>query len=361
MSAIATVISNCIVLYVFHKHRSLLRIPSNLFILNLAIIDLLNGLFRDTFNGVSWLNNGWTFGEPLCRFNGFMQTICYVVTIFTLLATGICRYLVIVHSYGKVITRKVVLIIIGCIWIYSILDSLMPIFGWNRYIFQPLEFSCLPDWLSVSGASYVMFALIADTIIPSILIGLCYIVIYIVIARNAKRMANRFHIEHSNNVIPSIGNSVDYSVANTPENDRNRQARAKWSNGNTLGRKEVKITRAMFSVYVIFLACYLPYALTIFIIAPAGGNVSHNIIFMVGYLVNVNSAINPFFYGVIYRQFRKAYIELFCCCGLSAVSVKFPTSRSRHRHLLNSTPIIDRKNRVDVLRDGMTDASTSNL
>ncbi|RDD42725.1 hypothetical protein TrispH2_006604 [Trichoplax sp. H2] len=152
---IATVIGNCVVFYVFHKHHELLLIPSNLFILNLLITDVLNGLFKNSCNSMNWFNNGW------------------------LLGIAICRYLVIVHSYGK-----------------------------------PLKFSCLLDWLSVSGASYVLFALIVDTIIPFMLLELCYIVIYIVIARNAKRILNRFHSEHLNN---TIGISVNNSVASTPE------------------------------------------------------------------------------------------------------------------------------------------------
>lgn len=374
---IITLIGNCIVLYVFHKHRALLRIPSNIFIINLSISDILNGLLKDCFFAMAYYNNGWSFGEALCRFNGFMQTLCYIVTVFTLLAIGICRYLVIVHSYGKLITSKIIIIIVICIWIYSVLDSLMPVFGWNRYIFQPLEFACLPDYLSVSGASYIWFGLIVDTIIPLAILGLCYVIIFAVIIKNAHKMRKRFHGEYPNNKIPSTANSLDNSlanstansVANTPEILSKRGHRRQNQRHNTrstrdgLARKETKITVAMFLVYIIFLACYLPYAIVMFILVPNGVYISHQLVYLVGYLINLNSALNPLLYPVIYRTFRKAYKELLCRCTFFTAPIKLPTAASRHKHLIVVTPLTNRKNRVDIVRDGVTDFSigTSNL
>ena len=367
---IVTLIGNIIVLYVFHKHRKLLRIPSNIFIINLSISDILNGLGKDMFFAMAYYNNGWTFGEALCRFNGFMQTICYLVTVFTLLAIGICRYLVIVHSYGKIITTKIVIIIIACIWVYSILDALMPIFGWNRYIYQPYEFACLPDYLSVSGASYIWFGLIFDTIIPLVILGLCYAVIFAVIIKNAYRMKKRFHGGYANNKIPSTANSLDNSVASTPEilskrgHQRQNQPRHKTApNGDGLGRKETKITVAMFLVYIIFLACYLPYAVVMFILAPNGVPITHQVVYFVGYLINLNSALNPLLYPLIYRTFRQAYKELLCNFSFISTPMRLPISSSRHRHVVAVTPLTNRKNRIDIVREGMTDISigTSNL
>ncbi|EDV22894.1 uncharacterized protein TRIADDRAFT_58576 [Trichoplax adhaerens] len=280
---VISILGNLLVLIAFYREKSL-RIPTNYLIINLAITDILNGIFKDTFIILGTLTNLHIRYKAFCDFDGFMQILLYLLTIYSLLATAIFRYLVIIHSYGKKITVRVVKITVAIIWTYSLAISLSPVLGWNRYVYQRIESACLPDWLYPAGRSYVMYAFITDSIIPLSLLGICYLCIYIFIRRNAKRFM--------------------VNIKKIQPDSLNRSLLRKSI------KKEIEITKKMFFVYLVFVICYFPYTIVVFILAPSGVAVPPVAFFIVGFLVNANSAVNPFVYAVIYKSIRKAYYEI---------------------------------------------------
>ncbi|EDV22895.1 uncharacterized protein TRIADDRAFT_4017, partial [Trichoplax adhaerens] len=279
----ATVIGNGIVLFIFYKRPSL-RIPVNFFIINLAITDILTGLTRQPIIVIDLLSRGESFIHTICGLSGVTLCVCYVVTIFTLLATALCRYLVIVRSYGRKLSTKVVVIIMSFIWVYGTIDCLLPIFGWNRYVYQPEEYTCLPDWQDSKGASYIIYILIIDSLIPWTVTAVCYTGIYLFIKK---------HVHHM----------LGHLQANTLTVHQQLHCQAL--------QREVKITKVMFLYFLTFILCYMPYCLTMFILVPNNFHISHHLVFFVGCLINLNSAINPVLYALSSKKFRKAYNEIF--------------------------------------------------
>lgn len=281
--AVISIAGNILVLAVFIKNKSL-RIPANYLIANLAITDILNGIIKDGFIILGLSTNGKYQVGDLCNFDGFFEILLYMATSFTLTATAVVRYLVIVYSYGRKITSRVVLLIIIIIWIYCMINALLPIFGWSRYIYQPVEYVCLPDWSPKSNSSYLVFSLIVNTIAPFCVLGFCYISIYIYVKKSSKRL---------------LGNS-------------NKETTAKSSREFKYIKKEISLTKKLFFVYLAFAASYLPYNVVALILVPSGTFIPQTTFFIVGYLTNCNSALNPFLYGIVYRSIRSAYREFIC-------------------------------------------------
>lgn len=289
----AGIFTNGIILYIFYKKPNL-RCPINIFVINLAVTDIITSLLRQPFIVISLLYDSKSFIRNTCGFSGVTFCICHVVTVFTLVATAICRYLVIVRSFGKKISTKVVTGITIIIWIYATIDCLMPIFGWNRYVYQPEEYACLPDWQNSDGSGYIIYILIADSIIPWTISAICYINIYLNIKKHAYQM-----MRHLPSLNPTIHQQLHFQIL----------------------KKEINITKTMFVFYIAFIGCYMPYCLTMFIFIPNHLKISHHFIFFVGYLLNLNSVINPVLYVILCKKIRQAAFEIFNNCSSSRSTI----------------------------------------
>lgn len=288
---ILAIIGNTIVILSFIKVPSM-RKPFNLFILNLAVVDLLIAVFRMGFNTISIATirgSVWPYSPNLCQFNGWVQSITFSANIHTLSMMAILRYIVVVHKDSYNISKRTVLIIIICIWLYANIVALLPILGWNHYVYQPGEIACLPDWKK--EIDFPIFIIAADVLAPLLALGYSYIAIYITIKRNGRRI---------------LGMS-DQS-ANTVALEQ-------------ISRREARVSRAMFLVFLTFLICIGPYSIgIIFLYSVFKIWVGRDIAFILGSILNANSTVNPILYAFLYQRFRRAYYRV---CSLYWNKVTF--------------------------------------
>lgn len=173
---IITVVGNILALMVFRRYNEL-RTPVNLFLISLAFTDILKGGIQDGLTLCGLLKvRAFQRNRVLCNVSGFLLTTLYVGAVYTLTVTGVFRYLIVVNSMKRWITRRVVLMTIVIIWLYASVISFLPVLGWNRYTYSKTQFLCLPD--ITLEVSYPIFVLILDIIIPILLLGYCYYYIY---------------------------------------------------------------------------------------------------------------------------------------------------------------------------------------
>lgn len=88
---ISGIIGNCTLIYVMLKEK-LLRTPSYMFILNLAFGDLLVIICTVPFVGTIYTFESWPFGLFVCKASEFMRDVSNSVTVLTLCAMSIDRY-----------------------------------------------------------------------------------------------------------------------------------------------------------------------------------------------------------------------------------------------------------------------------
>ena len=297
MLMIITVIGNTLALMVFRRYNEL-RTPVNFFLISLAITDILKGGIQDGLTLCGLLKiRAFQRNRVLCNVCGFLLSAFYVGAIYTLTVTGVFRYLIVVNSMKHWITRKVVIVAIVMIWFYACFISFLPVLGWNRYIYAKSQLLCLLD--VTLEISYPIVVIIMDIMIPILLLGYCYLKIYMVMKQNIRRRV-------------SILNS-------------------KCRSGSCYSRfhkREIQMTRMMFSVYLAFVICYIPYIVQLYVMTKPStdNNTPNTIVLLTGFILNISSAINPFLYGFTSEKFRRSYYRYLCCLFHNARNRVLPTS-----------------------------------
>lgn len=86
------IIGNTLVLLVLYRQRKQLNLRvTNMFLANLAVVDLSVSLLIIPFSICVVIKGGWVFGEPLCQLNGFINMTSGGTSILTMAAISIDR------------------------------------------------------------------------------------------------------------------------------------------------------------------------------------------------------------------------------------------------------------------------------
>uniref|UniRef100_A0A8B9ZBI5 Neuropeptide FF receptor 1 n=1 Tax=Anas platyrhynchos TaxID=8839 RepID=A0A8B9ZBI5_ANAPL len=113
-------IGNILVCFIVVKNRQM-RTVTNMFILNLAISDLLVGIFCMPTTLVDNLITGWPFDNTMCKMSGLVQGMSVSASVFTLVAIAVERFRCIVHPFRQKLTLRKALVTISVIWVLALL------------------------------------------------------------------------------------------------------------------------------------------------------------------------------------------------------------------------------------------------
>ncbi|NXI15341.1 NPFF2 protein, partial [Irena cyanogastra] len=97
-----------------------MRTVTNLFILNLAVSDLLVGLFCMPTTLLDNIIAGWPFGSLVCKMSGMVQGISVSASVFTLVAIAVDRFRCIVHPFKQKLTVPTAMAIVAVIWVLAV-------------------------------------------------------------------------------------------------------------------------------------------------------------------------------------------------------------------------------------------------
>jgi leucokinin receptor len=109
---------------------------------NLALADIVIGIFSIPFQFQAAVLQRWNLPEILCPFCPFVQTISVNVSIFTLTAIAIDRHKAILNPLRARSSKHVSKIIIAIIWIIAILLA-MPIY----YALRVKNIVIMSEWM----------------------------------------------------------------------------------------------------------------------------------------------------------------------------------------------------------------------
>lgn len=129
---VGTVFGNSLVILSILIDRRLHRV-GNIFIVSLAVSDVLVGIFVTPFALVYQLQGVWDFGPVFCDFWVSMDIICCTASIVNLCVISYDRYNAISqplhYAQFRTVRRAIVLVILA--WAYSIAIALPPLLGWK--------------------------------------------------------------------------------------------------------------------------------------------------------------------------------------------------------------------------------------
>jgi len=287
-------VGNGCIIYTFLKAKSL-RTPSNMFVINLAISDICMMTSMGlpvTIN--AYTKRYWMWGSLACQVYGCIGAIFGTCSIMTMVVIGYDRYNVIVRGFsGKKITPGLAFIIVIACWVYSVLCSIPPFFGWGGYTPEGLLVTCGYDYLSQdwNSRSFLGYAIVFNYTVPLFLI-LCFYV-QIVKAVVAHEAALRAQAKKMN---------VESLRSNAKETDDSA---------------EVKIAKVAITNVMLWFTTWTPYCIVngigsfglVHLVTPLVSQIP-------SFLAKTACCFNPIVYGVAHPKFREAMTIHLPCFGI---------------------------------------------
>uniref|UniRef100_A0AAR2J166 G-protein coupled receptors family 1 profile domain-containing protein n=1 Tax=Pygocentrus nattereri TaxID=42514 RepID=A0AAR2J166_PYGNA len=169
-------VNNFLVLMLFTRFH-FLRTPINLLLLNISVSDMLVCLFGTPFSFAASICGRWLTGAHGCRWYGFANTLFGVVSLVSLalLSYERCCSVLCGSKMDVLDHRKVRLSIAGC-WVYSLIWTVPPLFGWSGYGPEGPGTTCSVRWaLRTPGSrAYIICLFIFCLVLPLLTIIFCY-------------------------------------------------------------------------------------------------------------------------------------------------------------------------------------------
>lgn len=155
--------------------------PANVFLVNLATLDLLFVLtlpFRITYHA---RHNDWTFGEALCKITGCLFFANLYGSSLFLACICLERYVAVVHPLKHLQFRQLRYRLVAALGVWLVLIAAILFLALRGSLTSPFadgRTACLENFSSsswkgrISGIS--IFAAVVGFLLPLLLIGVCY-------------------------------------------------------------------------------------------------------------------------------------------------------------------------------------------
>ena len=295
-------------LFLVFTRRKTLRTISNGFLLNLAFADLLVSVLNMPITVVTIVKQRWIFGEFACVLLGFTTMLSFVSSVMSLAMIAINRYYYVVRwkTYPSIFTPRRSVLFAGAVWLISLLLSIPPLFGWAEYRYITGKSYCFVFW--PSDVYYMYFMLTICFFGPLTVMSLSYFNI-LRFTREAKRRVN----QHKDSVITQqkIQETREESESYFFERNKRRFR---------MTQEEVKITNTLLIVVACFMACWAPFAMTMFFDVYYPHPLPRTVDISTLLLGYANSMCNPIVYGVRNQAFRSELVRLVTQCHCPLVN-----------------------------------------
>ena len=270
----------CIAVY----RNTRLRSTTNIYIIALAISDLLSAIFVMPFAAGVLISGRWPFGKVLCQVNAFFSLFAVYVSPVTMGLTAVNRYMRICKSdmeYKRFFSPIKSRLVLAFGWSLIAGYILVPrLAGLQGFQFVPEYASCLSQHLAASSKILHYF----------VVVGLFFLLPLAVTIFSYRKVSRKIQ-EHNIN------------LAMTHQSQR-RDAH--------FSAHEIRISKSLFVVVFAFMLCWVP-AWLITILARFVGKVPRNIQLLCAFLVNLSNAINPFIYAGMNPLFRLEFTRILHC------------------------------------------------
>ncbi|XP_030631128.1 teleost multiple tissue opsin a [Chanos chanos] len=267
-------LNNLLVLVLFCRYK-VLRSPINLLLINISFSDLLVCVVGTPFSFAASTQGRWLIGKSGCVWYGFANSLLGIVSLISLAVLSYERYCTMMGATEADATnyRKVALGVLLS-WVYSLVWTVPPLFGWSRYGPEGPGTTCSVDWMAKTSnnISYIICLFIFCLILPFLVIVYCY-----------------------GKLLHAI---KQMSGVNT-----------------TMGRKrEHRVLLMVITMVVCYLLCWLPYGIMALLATfGAPGLVTPEASIVPSLLAKTSTVINPVIYIFMNKQFYRCFRALLKC------------------------------------------------
>ncbi|KAK3603656.1 hypothetical protein CHS0354_017372 [Potamilus streckersoni] len=279
VSALCAVIGNLMVIIVVARHRGM-QTRTNMFLVNLAIADFFVGILMAPFSLTTLIKERWIFGETMCKINGFMNTVCFITSIHTLMYISIHKYVSITRPFSRILNNLKIVIMIACAWTWAMICGVLTVFALSTVIYKPRTMQCGPEYPH-NEREYIHHAIIqiSNIGIPFLIMTFAYLGMYREFRQHIIRL-------HKNTTLQS-----DQIIG-----------------------QQIQVTKTLFIVLACFFLCWIPYAIYSGYVTtvkdrdsiPGWANAAAYC------FMYMNSGCNPIIYAWRSPSFREGYKEILC-------------------------------------------------
>ncbi|KFO20593.1 neuropeptide FF receptor 2 [Fukomys damarensis] len=288
-------VGNIVVCFVVTRNKHMHTV-TNLFILNLAISDLLVGIFCMPITLLDNIIAGWPFGSTMCKISGLVQGISVAASVFTLVAIAVDRFRCVVYPFKPKLTMKTASATVVIIWVLAITIMLpsaaMLHMQEEKYYHVRLDLQnktspvywCQEDWPNQEMRKiYTTVLFTAIYVAPLSLIVI---------------MHGKIGISLFKNTVPHTG---------------------KWNqeHQHMVSKKKQKIIKMLLTVALLFMLSWLP--LWTLMLLSDYADLSSNELQVINiyiypfahWMAFSNSSVNPIIYGFFNENFRRGFQDTF--------------------------------------------------
>uniref|UniRef100_A0A3B1K0U0 Alpha-1B adrenergic receptor n=1 Tax=Astyanax mexicanus TaxID=7994 RepID=A0A3B1K0U0_ASTMX len=289
-----------------------LRIPTNYFIINLAMADLLLGTTVLPVSATLEILNYWVFGRIFCDIWAAVDVLCCTASIMSLCVISIDRYIGVRYplQYPSIVTEKRALLAMLGVWVLATVISIGPLLGWKE---PPSDDDTICP--ITEEPFYALFSSLGSFYIPLAVILAMYCRVYIVAKRTTRNleagvMKERMDSSELTLRIHCKGAQAQEECGGAGKGTIRSSLTVKLLKFS----REKKAAKTLGVVVGMFILCWLPF----FLALPIGSfnanlrppETFFKVIFWLGYF---NSCLNPIIYPCYSREFKQAFIRILRC------------------------------------------------
>ncbi|XP_072110783.1 D(1B) dopamine receptor [Mobula birostris] len=289
---------------------------TNIFIVSLALSDLLVAVLVMPWKAVTEVVTYWPFGSGFCDVWVASDIMCSTASILNLCVISVDRYWAISSPflYQRKMTHRAALVMIAVTWALSLLISFLPVqLHWHSSPAQP---SAVPNSTESCDSSlnrtYAISSSLVSFYIPVAIMLVTYTRIYRIAQLQIRRIA-----------------SLERAAERAQNCCRDkRQARQQVQHPSALKssfKKETKVLKTLSIIMGVFVCCWLPFFILNCMVPfcdrrspstvsglPCVSETTFDIFVWFGW---TNSTLNPVVYA-FNPEFRKAFSSLLGCRDL---------------------------------------------
>uniref|UniRef100_A0A183TWT7 G_PROTEIN_RECEP_F1_2 domain-containing protein n=1 Tax=Toxocara canis TaxID=6265 RepID=A0A183TWT7_TOXCA len=310
-----TVIGNSLVVIAVFNYRPLKK-AQNYFLVSLAASDLCVATFVMPLHVVKFLAGGrWLLGMAICQLFTTADILLCTSSILNLCAIALDRYWAIHDpiNYAQKRTLQFVCTTIALVWLASVCISIPPLIGWNDWSGKNLKTHCE----LTTEKAFVVYSASGSFFVPLCVMIIVYMKIFLSARQRIRTNRGRSALLRISRLPPHKGDispsgklrqmSCHYTSEYMPDVVSSSAGTADLPLATSVLRKREKISvakekRAAKTIAVIifvFSFCWLPFFCSY---------VSQAFVWL-GY---INSSLNPFLYGILNLEFRRAFKKILC-------------------------------------------------
>ena len=287
---ITALFSNAFLCWAVHSNDRLRRV-TNIYVLALAMTDLLTASLVMPFLCIVSIHGRWISSWFACQFQGYWCVVLAYTAQLMFPLTAVNRYVRVLYPriYMKLFVKKYILISIGIVSTLALCAPLPFLLRGHEFGFHPGMMICFYT-IENAREKQAIYRIVFFTILPMLIVTYCYLRIYRVVKRHATR---RLQTVEEAATVPSNKLSVD----------------------------DIVMTKTLFAIIFAFFVCWTPlYIITAIDTAHGEFRLPRQAYFFSTYLVGLSSIANPFIFGYMNATFRDECKKLLSLIGLKRFS-----------------------------------------